>query len=112
MLPMQRVAHRLALSLLAVPAFVLSGWTPVVAAASEIAWKPVPLNGGAIIGLGSGEPATVWAATRYAGLFRSLDGARTWVRTQTAPSQRPLIAGIDPNDGDRAFVMFFHPRYI
>ncbi len=109
----QKVIRRLALLLLALPVLLLHGQVPVVAAASETLWKPVPVYGGAISSLGAslGEPAAVWAATRDAGLFRSLDGARTWTRTRTAPSRRPLIVGVDPRNGDRAFVMFYEPAY-
>jgi len=72
----------------------------------------VPLDGGAISGLGvsAGEPAAVWATTKLSGVFRSLDGAQTWSRSRTAPSPRGLLAGADPRDGDRVFVMFLDPR--
>jgi photosystem II stability/assembly factor-like uncharacterized protein len=89
---------------------VLSGQAP--AAASETTWSSVPIYGGAMKNLGAGgrgESLVVWAATESLGVFRSTDSGRTWIRTRT-PSPRASVAGVDPRDGDRAFVMFLRPE--
>lgn len=58
---------------------------------------------------GRGESLVVWAATESLGVFRSTDSGRTWIRTRT-PSPRASVAGVDPRDGDRAFLMLLPPE--
>jgi photosystem II stability/assembly factor-like uncharacterized protein len=73
----------------------------------------VPLDGGGVNTLGAGRlgrSSAVWTIAGAAGVFRSLDGGLTWTRTRTVPSSRGTLAGVDPRDGDRAFVMFLPPE--
>lgn len=91
---------------------VLFGQAPI-AAASDTTWSSVPIDGGGITSLGAGgrgDSLVAWATTASSGVYRSTDAGRTWSLTRRAPSPRALMAGVDPRDGDRAFLMFLTPE--
>jgi photosystem II stability/assembly factor-like uncharacterized protein len=89
---------------------ILSLALPADAAAA--AWRSMPLEGGAVVGIEASRDAqpVVWAVTPIAGVFRSVDDGHSWLPVRTVPSPRAILAGVDPQDGDRVFAMFLDPR--
>lgn len=72
-----------------------------------------PLDGNPILSI-SVHPADLnylWAATvpasKHAGVFRSIDGGRSWMRrTQNLPDRYPVDIVAAPGDLDKAYVVF------
>jgi photosystem II stability/assembly factor-like uncharacterized protein len=100
-----RVWSRLFLGLSVLALFVSA--LPAAAAA----WQPLPLWGGDVrLAAAADDPSVVYAVTRTAGFFRSIDRGETWQFVADFPNRLEVRAiAVDPHDEQRLFVTAWVP---
>ena len=79
---------------------------PAARGAASARWQGLPLWGGPVqVAAAPRSPEIAYAATATAGVYRSLDGGRSWRLSSAGPHGLPVeILGVDPHDPRRLFV--------
>ena len=78
---------------------------PAARGAASARWQGLPLWGGPVqVAAAPRSPEIAYAATATAGVYRSLDGGRSWRFSSRGPQGRHVeILGVDPHDPRRLF---------